>query len=94
MGASRYRPAPNQSAITPDLWQYNAVDNVDHAVGGIKIGGGDMHHAAFAVGQHDGPVHYRCGQISTLDSGDNSLATVGMIAAKTSLAINLPETTW
>ena len=56
-GASRCRPAPNRFAIAPDLWQYNAVDDVDHAVGCIKIGSGNMCHAAFGVGQHDGPAH-------------------------------------
>ena len=56
-GASRCRLAPNRFAITPALWQYNAVDDVDHAVGGIKIGSGDVRHMAFGVGQHDGPAH-------------------------------------
>lgn len=56
-GASRCRPAPNRFAITPGLWQYDAVDNVDHAVGGIKIGSGDVRHMTFGVGQHDGLAH-------------------------------------
>jgi hypothetical protein len=56
-GASRCRPAPNLFAITPDLWQYNAVDDVDDAIGCIKIGGSDMRHAAFGVGQHDRLAH-------------------------------------
>ncbi len=56
-GAGRCRPAPNRFAITPTLWQYNAVDDVDHAVGGIKISSGDVRHMAFGVGQHDGPAH-------------------------------------
>jgi len=67
-----------KGAITPDLWQYNAVDDVDDAVGGIKIGGRDMGHATFGVGQHDFFAHQRRGQIAALDSGDNSLATAGL----------------
>ena len=74
-GASRCRPASNLFAITPDLWQYDAVDDVDDAIGCIKVGGSDMRHAAFGVGQHDRLAHYRCGQIAALDSSDNSLAT-------------------
>ncbi len=56
-GASRCRLAPNRFAIALGLWQYDAVDDVDDAVGCIKISGCDMRHAAFGVRQHDGLAH-------------------------------------